>query len=97
MILTALDCRKSAVWYNHVLEIDVAEILMELLLCLLQQGNNRHALMYAKRLLAQNTANAAVESRMNDVINWLNERIEKENKELTAAGLPIPTEVSTYK
>ena len=53
--------------------------------------------MYAKRLLAQNTANAAVESRMNDVINWLNERIEKENKELTAAGLPIPTEVSTYK
>ena len=32
MILTALDFRKSAVWYNHVLKIDVAEIMMELFL-----------------------------------------------------------------
>ena len=59
----------------------------------MQQGNNRHALLYARRLLAQKPINEAVYSRMTSVVEWLNTRIDKEDLDLLSTNSPIPAMV----
>ena len=60
---------------------------------LLQQGNPRHALNYAWRLLSLDPPNPKTKQRMSDVIAWLKTEIAQENVGYKSEGRRIPSQV----